>query len=227
MTEDEVQEPAQAQEGLGRRKFLIGTAAVGAGAWAAPSILAVDRALGQEPGSPLCDTRAFDILVTAKGAVTGHAGPVRECNDGGGGSFAGGTAQIPGTSAPEGSVQVLTVSCSQDPCRAFVEIASATVDLNPLGLPVVISATTITSEATCSGGTTTRSSSIATLTVNGTSRTVGTSPNFLAVDEEIAGVHVKIVLNEQVGDTVNAIHIAAGDEIQSADVVIGSATASC
>jgi hypothetical protein len=142
---------------------------------------------------------------------------------------------VPGTKKPVVTAQALVAECTQDPCEATATIAAAKVDLNPLGIPLVVTATLIEAMASCSDGDTTLASSIAKLTVKVRGETVrvnvGTGANFVVIDETVAGVSVRIVLNEQVGDTVNAIRITASAPVltatQTADVIIASATASC
>lgn len=218
------------QTGLARRRFLAG-GAVAVGAWAAPSILVVRpaRAAVGSPQPGTCQTTALDVLATFSGPVAGTAGPARACQDSGGGSLVDLTLTAPGGSTPVVTIRTLSAACSQTPCRARAEIASVSLFLTAVGIPATITATALESEAECTGGSTSRSSSIATVTVNGTDVAVATGPNTTVFDQTIGTATVKIVANEQQGNTVNALRISAHDTStgQSVDVIVASATASC
>lgn len=248
MSHDDVQLPAAPDEpGVDRRKFLIGTAAASAGMWAAPSILSVDRAFAQvgtdqpPPDPEDCNTSAFALEVMANGPLLGVAELLSSCNNSTGGApFADASVTRNGTTLV--SATVLDTECSQSPrCRAFASVAMLRIDLTSLGIPLELTADLITATAECTSGTTTRSSTIAnlTLTANSVPLFAGVAVNSLPNNELVniaipGGLALLVILNEQPGsDTVNAIRISAtvpvllSDEVQTVDITIASATASC
>jgi hypothetical protein len=236
VSHDDVQLPAaQDEPGVDRRKFLIGTAAAGAGMWAAPSILSVDRAFAQTAGTDQpgggtadCDTSAFDITVRASGRVNLSVGPFSSCSSTGGGP----AVDIDTTVV---TATALDTQCTQDPCRAFAQIASASIDLDTLGILLRIEATALTAEAKCSDGDTELDSSIAALRLTSgdisSDVDVETTANS-TVFVTVGTVDVTVVFNQQTDDTVNAVRVTASvtnllGETQSVDVIVASATATC
>ncbi len=238
----------QDEAGVARRKFILGTAAATAGMWAAPSILSVDRAFAQvgspgpdpDPDPGGCMTSARALTVTAAGLVNVNVGPFSSCQDGTGGDEFASATVTNGTSTLV-SAEALDTDCRQAPtCRATASVATLRIDLTSLGIPLVLTADVITATAECTGGPTTLSSSIAELTLTANSvplfvgADVSADPNTTVVNIDTAVLDLKVILNEQVGDTVNAIHITASvpnlldpTRPQTVDIIVASATASC
>lgn len=142
-----------AEQGLDRRKFLLRTTAITAGAWAAPSILTIDKAFGQEKGSPGCCPKSSDAA-TAKGLVvvglTKTAIPVRAnacLNDD---DLGVGPVVLPGGL---GTVEAGDAQCT---CGAVVNVAL--VNLVVGGQPITAEALKANSACDCddqtSGGST-------------------------------------------------------------------------
>jgi hypothetical protein len=169
-------------------------------------------------------TSAFDITVRGSGLVGAAIGPFSSCSSTGGGS----AVDIDTTVV---TATALKTECTQTPCRAFAQIASASIDLRTLGIPLTVEATLLTAEAECSDGPTDLNSSIATLTLTSgastTNVTVQSAPNS-TVNVTVGTVAVTVVFNEQTGDTVNAVRVTASVAgVEDIEVIIASATASC
>lgn len=231
----------QHETDLDRRRFLAG-AALTAGVWVAPSVLTVDRAFGT-PGSPMCVNSAYDFTVVTTGPVSSTTGPVSSCSQSGTDTLTAFSITVP-TFGTLGGGSGFTAECSDTTgCAASAEIAELAVDLTTLaGMPVTLNATTIRADASCAGGTSTRTVTIVNgqLTVGATTIPLDASPgpNTVVFDSTAAmgPVQLLVVLNEQTGaGTVNAIHISltVTDPLtpsippQTVDIVIASATATC
>ena len=133
--------------GMDRRRFLLRTTAVTAGAWAAPSILTIDRAFGATGGSPEpcvnCGPNTSTDAATVKGfAIPLGMAPIlvrqNAClND-----------DSPSIEVPLplslGTVQAGAVTCGE--CEADVNVVSATIG------PIVTRELQATSTCSCTGG---------------------------------------------------------------------------
>ena len=212
------------ERGIDRRKFLLRTTAVTAGAWAAPSILTIDRAFGA-PGSPNgcpCEPAETDAA-TVKGTVTLlNQVPlvVREnacLND-------DTIATIIGLPAGLGTVQLLQVSCD---CGARVSVGDVLV--NTPGGPTIAQALQSNAACDCRGGTT-GGSRVVGLTAFGEGVVDSTAPQVIPIPGGLGF----IILNEVVspapdgGTEYNALHIVYTDPLgTSVDLKFASSRVEC
>lgn len=212
---------ADTQRGVDRRKFLIGTTAVTAGAWAAPSILTMDRAFAEHAGSPnrpcACGPGTTTEGRLALGSVTvaGVAVPVSVgcSNDDNTGV---GPVLLPGGL---GTVNAVSADCTD--CSAEVETANVQLLLGTT--PVVAQA--LFANAACCHGHTTGGSKVVGLQVGNNTVINSTAPETIVVPG-----FGEIRLNEQEGaDTFNAIHIvgSAPGSLVVVDLRLASARATC
>lgn len=208
--------------GIDRRKFLLRTTAVTAGAWVAPSILTIDRAFGATGSpTPCCPTESDAATVKGTVNVLGQLPiTVREnacLND----DTIGTVVALP---ADLGSVRLLEVSCD---CGARVSVADVLV--NTPGGPVTAQA--LQSNATCDcNGNPQGGSRVVGLAAFG--ETVLDSTSLQTIN--IPGGLGTITLNEVIvgapggGTEFNALHIVFNDPLgTSVDLKFASSRVEC
>lgn len=199
------------ERGLDRRKFLLRTTAVTAGAWAAPSILTIDKAFGNQH-SPIgcpCQPRVSDAE-----AVEGHAQLVGQprtqiheftcLND----DTAGTNQPLP---ADLGSVDLIEISCE---CGANVSVANLVLNIPNDDVPVRAQALQSHAACDCKTGQPTGGSRVVGLSAFGQTVADETAPRTIL----IPGGRGFVALNEttvgpQGGTEFNALHIVFLDTL--------------
>lgn len=227
----------QEQVGLDRRRFLAG-AAVAAGAWAAPTVLTLDRANAAIVGTAMCVDSAHVLKLVLSGTVNQTIGPISECVQSGDKNVA--TLSLPpGSLTPLVTATVGATSCNGTTgCSSASSLANLVVNLTSIA-PVSLSAEAVTADASCSGGSTTRDASLVQgkLVLGAVSQDlpVNPGPNTVVIDtlSDTGPLGVRLVLNEQTGpSSVQAIHLIVQVRVgttvtQTVDLVVGFASASC
>ncbi|MGH9243687.1 MAG: choice-of-anchor P family protein [Acidimicrobiales bacterium] len=193
-----------------RRSFIRRSAIAGGAAWAAPAVVSLSSA-GAQVGTPRpcpCTADAFGLRVVIPplgiDETFGVGGCVADT----------GVVGVPGTATVSAQV-VCGDATTGDVCTGAASIADLGVVVGPELLPTLtVDATIIESSASaaCDPCSTTGSSSIASLTVNGIAVDVTGACNLDVLDLGL------VFVNEQTctGDTleVNAIHILVPDIVE-------------
>lgn len=228
-----------------RRGALLGGTAL----WVAPAVqnIGIARAAAQAASPPCCTSESYDILATFTGTISGSAGPIRSFPTNNG-CFSDLAVRTPGqpNATPFATAATACVggTSAGGACSAFTELQDAAIDLRnintgpgpgPFDVQVTGSVLRADASCTCGAGGCTLSSctGTVTLTVAGTSRTVPCAPN-TTVTFGITGILTgTIVINEQAGCSVNAVHLTVEALetnpmfTQTIDIVLGHASATC
>lgn len=192
------------QRGMDRRRFLLGTTAVTAGAWAAPSIFTIDRAFAADTGTPCpCADNRQAVSVAAAGTIAGNTINQVQCPNEGQDYSVGDI----------GSLHVANAECQG--CTANIEVTQ--VQLLIAGTPV--SAGVLKSHVRCcptgsQGGSSVLDFQAGSVTFSGSqTQTV-----------DFPGTTGTITFNEQIGDEFNAVHIEIPDDGGIIDLKLASSS---
>lgn len=239
--QDDDQRTGPSRREVMRRGAIIGGAAM----WAVPTVQTIGMP-GASAGTPLdCTGFAYNVKLEGTGLVAGTVGPLNkspkdqhfdeQC-------VAELDADLDGTDPPEVLVGVACVENDfGDTCCTRSTLTRTAVDLNDLGIDVLLNAETIFAEACAScekEPEATVSLVDARIVVLGTTTNLESSPgpNTSVADLSVAGsLNVSLVLNEQGpitdGIEVNAIHLRVelldldGNVVQTVDLILGHAEA--
>lgn len=218
-----------------RRELLKRGAAGGVLIWSAPAILSLPAGGARAQATPQpgqCPGTAKDFQVDFTGPVTGQVGPTRQFPQSPG-CLANLAATFPGATDPFATATEGCAGATGTPpnCCTFAQIAGANADLTDINaaFDVQFSATVLRADACCTPTGRTLDSTIAmtSLTIGGTNVPVDADP---APNTTIPVPGLgNIILNEQVGGTVRAVHIVLADPIlgQGVDIVIAEASVTC
>lgn len=242
---------SESGHGITRREAIRKGAVLGGTAlWVAPVVqnIGIARAFGQAPSPPCCTSESFDVLATFTGTISGSAGPIRAfpTNNGCFSDLAVRTPGQPGAT-PFATAETACVggTSAGGACSAFTELVNAAIDLRnintspttpgPFDVQVTGSVLRADASCTCGGGGCTLSSCTGevTLTVAGVSQTVPCAPDTertFGIPGVLTGT---IVINEQSGCSVNAVHLTVTALetnpmfTQIIDIILGHASATC
>lgn len=216
------------EQGLDRRKFLLRTTAITAGAWAAPSILTIDKAFGADGSpEPPCCPKTSDAA-TAKGLVvvglTDTAIPIRAnacLNDD---DLGVGPVTLPGGLG--------TIEAADAQCTCGAKVSTADVQLTVGGQPITAQA--LQSSASCGcDGKDTGGSTVYNVQVGQLGPFNGSTFQEIAIPNLVPGVVGVVRLNEGPSTGAdpgeyNAVRIIFNDPLgDSIDLKLASSKVEC
>jgi hypothetical protein len=239
MDESKNVDPSMAADGVSRRDALKkGAIAGGALLWVPPAVQAIGmtRAGAQTPSPPGGCTSggANDLQLDLTGLVTASVGPFRFV-PGMPGCITNVVITLPNTSGP--IVTAPTMCATQDPvtCCTQARVENLAASLLPVGIPIGATAAVLQADACCGANGPVLSSTITNLAVSvgGTPLVIPVNPppNTTVAVPANPLLSVTLVLNEQIGNTVRAVHLtvvvlsALGAPLQRLELIIAEATA--